>query len=169
MKTLRLMNIYLYLNNNEDHIVVDRYKIFQLGRHYFQTKHFIKHTQNAYAHFEGKQENSIIFRNGVAGYKNNPLKRKLIDDVLVIGSLLTGSNWCLCSRIKSPAFPLVSHPYLVNIELTGKDKIEEVFQKALIKIKDIAWQNQYENGFHLRMLLHHSNITNSESNFFLML
>lgn len=165
MRTLRLMNVYLHLDDQHDHIIVDRYKIFQLNGHFFQTKHIRKHTQNAYTQFDGKQENSIIFQGGITGYKNNPIKRKLIDDILIIGSILTGSNWCLCSRIKSPAFPLIPHPYLENIDLNGKNEIEDAFKKALNKIKNSDWQKQYENGFHLRMLLNHSNITNSESRF----
>ncbi len=165
MKKFRLMNVYLLLDDQHDHIVVDCYKIFQTSCHYFQGKHVIKHAQNAYVQFNGMQEDSIIFRGGVIGYKNNPLKRKLIDDILLVGSLFTGSNWCLFSRRKLKNFPLIAHPYLENIEVNGKDKIEEDFKKALNKIKDSNWQNQYENGFHLRMLLNHSNITNTESRF----
>lgn len=165
MKTIKLMNVYLYLDNDHDHIVVDRYKIFQFNSHIFHTKHVVKHTQNAYAEFDDKQENSIIFKGGIFGYKHNPLKRKLIDDILLLGSLFTGSNWCMFSRRKCNSFPLIARPYLENIELNGKDQLEEAFKKALNKIKDSNWQKQYENGFHLRMLINHSNITNSESRF----
>lgn len=165
MKTIKLMNVWLYLNNVDNHIVVDRYKLVQLKPHIFQTKHVVKHTQNAYAQFDGKQEDSLIFKNGIAGNRHNPLKRKLIDDILLIGSLFTGSNWCLFSRRKSQSFPLMARPYLEIVEFHGNNNIEEAFKKALNKIKNNSWQNQYENGFHLRMLLNHSNITNSESRF----
>lgn len=165
MKTLLLMNVYLHLDHDHDHISVDQYKIFQLNRHCFHTKHVVKHAQNSYVEFQQKQEDSIIFRNGIAGSKYNPIKRKLIDDILLIGSLLMGTNWCLYSRRQSTAFPLISHPYLENIETEGKEKIEEDFTKALCKVKDAAWQKQYENGFHLRMFINHANITNTESRF----
>lgn len=165
LRTMKLMNVYLFLDDQCDHIVVDRYKILQLNRHYFKTEYVNKHAQNAYIQFKGKQENSVIFRDGCTGFKSKPIKRKLIDDILIIGSLLTGSNWCLFSRKNFPSFPLLSHSYLANIELNGKDEIEETFKKVLNNIKNKVWQKQYENGFHLRMLLNHSNIVNDESRF----
>lgn len=166
MKRL-LMNVSAYLNDGEEFFDVDRYKIYSTPPSIIKAKDVRRHMQNAYVEFSGEQDSSILFKGGVTGSKDNPRERKLIEDVLLIGSLLGGTNWLLQSRTNYhyPSSPIVSHPYLENIGLQGKGEIERYFKTALDKIKNTLWQEQYENGFHLRMLLNHANIINTESRF----
>jgi len=126
-----------------------------------------KHQQNAFVEFNGAQRGSIIFAGGFAGSKANPQKRKFIEDILIIGSILTGFNWGLYSyRInKVQAYPVIPTTPLEFFRMEGKSAIEETFHNALNKILDPKWQKQYENGFHLRMFLNHANILNIESRF----
>jgi len=167
MKKLRLMNVYLYLDldDESDYFTVDKYNIYPPKLRLLSGSNYKKHTQNAFVEFNGSQYDSILFRGGIAGDKNKSQKRKLIDDVLVVGSILNGWNWVLYSRKDYRSCPVIPCPYLENIELNGKNEIEGHFNKAMNKINDVSWQKQYENGFHLIMLLNHANITTAESRF----
>ena len=166
MKKL-LMNVSVYLNEGEQFFDVDKYKFFSTPVSVIKAKDIRRHLQNAHVEFIGDQADSILFKGGITGNKKKPRKRKLIEDILHIGSLLGGTNWVFQSRMnyQYPSSPVISHPYLENVGLQGKDKIEEYFKAALRSIKNTDWQKQYENGFHLRMLLNHANITNTESRF----
>lgn len=126
-----------------------------------------RHKQNAYVEHESKQEESVIFRGGLEGNKLRPRKRKFLDDLLVLGSVLTARNWGLFSRRDSTQYPVVSRNHL---EYISKDagECKQHLDTAVGKLKDATWQKQYDNGFHLSMLLNHANILNSESRFLSM-
>lgn len=164
MKKLHLANVYLNLNGDSDHFTVDKYKIYPHQELYLKNN---KHKCAGYLTYQGNQADSIIFRGGnITDRAGNLLQpRKFIDDILLIGSISFGWNWNLHHRIKSPSFPPTSIPYLTNIELSGRNAIEQHFQKTISKIQDISWQQQFANGFHLRMLLNHANINHTESRF----
>lgn len=166
MKML-LMNVYVSLNEGEEFFTVDKYKIYPSKLVIIRGQDIRRHVQNAFVEFNGRQEDSILFSGGITGDIRKPRKRKLIDDVLVVGSLLNGRNWVLRARMnyQYPSSPVISHPYLEDIGLHGRNQIESYFNTAFGKIKNIDWQQQYENGFHLRMLLNRANITNNESRF----
>lgn len=166
MKKL-LVNVDIYLEDGQEFFTVDKYKIYPRISHVIKAKDIRKHKQNAFVEFNGNQDDSILFRGGITGNRKKPRKRKLIDDILILGSLLNGRNWELYSRInyQYPCSPLIPRPGLEDIGLDEKVKIESYFSIVLEKIRDAAWQKQYENGFHLRMLLNHANIMNLESRF----
>ncbi|HAH04570.1 MAG: hypothetical protein UV78_C0063G0002 [Parcubacteria group bacterium GW2011_GWA2_43_17] len=127
----------------------------------------IKHKQNAYVEYTGVQENSIVFRGGLEGNKYHHRQRKFLDDLLVLGSILTARNWGLNSRRYSEKYPVVSRNHLENISKDA-ERCKKHLEIAVKKLKDLAWQKQFENGFHLSMLLNHANIFNVESRFLSM-
>jgi len=129
----------------------------------------IKHKQNAYVEFKGKQKNSVIFRGGRVGvsiYRSQ--ERKFLEDLLLIGSILTARNWNFFSRRNSTKYPVVSRNHL---EYISKDatECEKHMKIAVSKLENSDWQKQFENGFHLVMLLNHANILNDESRFIAMM
>ena len=128
----------------------------------------IRHKQNAYVEYTGEQEESVIFKGGLEGNKSRPKRRKFLDDLLVLGSILTARNWNLFSRRDSTQYPVVSRNHL---EYISKDagECKKHLDIATSKLQDITWQKQYDNGFHLLMLLNHANILNSESRFLSMI
>ena len=174
MRKLLLDNVYMDLNDS-GHFSVEKYNIYPAGLSSIKSKFYRNHSQNAYVKFEGVQKNSIIFAGGIMGdkrrpRKRRPRKRKLIEDILVVGSILTGWNWGLYYRRRGySSYPVTSCAYLEMIRIEGKSAIEKKFQQALNQISNPAWQKQYENGFHLRMLLNHANILNFESRFLSMI
>lgn len=165
MRILRLVNVKLFLNDDSDYFEADNYRIYPKKSHITTIKEFKKHTQNAIATFSGEQEDSIIFSGGIVGDIRYKRKRKFIDDIIVLGSLMNGRNWGLYSRKNYSAFPALPQNYLEDIQLNGKADIEKYFKIAISSIKKSSWQEQYENGFHLIMLLNRANIINSESRF----
>lgn len=127
-----------------------------------------KHKQNAYVEFEGNQKSSIIFLGGRVGINIKRSKeRKFLEDLLVIGSILTARNWNFYSRRNSTKYPVVSRNHL---EYISKNASECKMHIDIVvgKLQDETWQKQFENGFHLIMLLNHANILNDESRFIAM-
>lgn len=126
-----------------------------------------QHKQNAYVEYRGTQQNSILFLGGLEGNRFRPRKRKFLDDILLLGSILTARNWALFSRRNTTQYPVVSRNHL---EYISKDagQCKQHLDIAINKSKDTAWQKQFDNGFHLRTLLNHANILNAESRFISM-
>jgi len=119
-----------------------------------------------YVEFSGRQEDSILFRGGIVGSKRRPRRRKLIDDILVLASILTGRNWELYSRREYSGYPVTSGNHLACILPTiGGAHVGEVITEALDCIRGSAWQTQFEQGFHLTMLKNHANVLNTEARF----
>lgn len=127
-----------------------------------------RHKQNAYVEYVGAQESSILFRGGRvgAGYQNDR-ERKFLEDLLVLGSVLTGQNWQLFSRRGFPQYPVVSGNHLAYISKNA-EQCKQYLDFAISKLKDVSWQKKFENGFHFIMLLNHANILNTESRFLSM-
>ena len=87
-----------------------------------------------------------------------------MEDILVLGSLLTARNWQLFSRQDFTQYPVVSRNHLEYISKYA-EQCRQDLEKAISKLKDKSWQKQFENGFHLVMLLSSANILNAESRF----
>ena len=122
------------------------------------------HRQNAYVEFDGKQDDSIIFRGGLQGSPWRPQKRKHIEDILLLGSLLTGRNWSLHSRRHHATFPVVPVNHLRAVSEFHSELAGDL--AALVtRIKNLSWQTQFDNGFNLISLLNKANILNNESRF----
>ena len=121
----------------------------------------------AYAEFVERQENSILFQGGHVGFQNSPhRKRKLIDDVLLLASIVTGRNWELFSRREYPNYPVTNASHLeCVVPDIGGAKVGKVIEQALACIQQDAWQSRFEKGFHLRMLKNHANILTTEARF----
>jgi len=57
-----------------------------------------RHKQNAYVEHVGEQEKSILFRGGRVGTAyHSSREKKFLEDLLVLGSVLTAQNWQLFS------------------------------------------------------------------------
>lgn len=122
------------------------------------------HRQNAYVEFAGHQEDSIIFRGGLHGSAWRPQKRKFIDDILLLGSLLTARNWALFSRRHYAQFPVVPVNRLRAIS-DFRTELAGDLATLIAKIKNPEWQRTFDSGFHVRALLNKANILNIESRF----
>ena len=122
------------------------------------------HRQNAYVLF-GTQEDSVLYRGGMTGTAMHPThKRKFLEDILVLGSLLTAHNWAFYFRRYTPGYPLVPTNHLRTITTDFKD-LQPALSSLITVLKDPVWQTQFNNGFHLKMLLNSANNYNSESRF----
>ena len=127
-----------------------------------------QHKQNAYVEYEGAQENSIIFKGGrVGANQQNSRKRKFLEDLLVVGSILTAQNWQLHSRRDFAQYPAIPKNHLERISKNA-EQCKKHLKTAMNKLKDLFWQKQFENGFHLVMLLNRANILNTETRFLSM-
>lgn len=123
------------------------------------------HRQNAYVQFNHTQEESVLYEGGVVrGVARSARRRKFLEDILVLGSLLTKSNWAFYSRRHMPTYPVTATSHLRTI---SKDYLElqQDLLSLIVKLKDSAWRQQFDNGFHLKLLLNSSNTYNTESRF----
>ena len=121
---------------------------------------------NGAVEFEGRQEDSILYRGGVVGTVGASRKRKLVEDLVLILSLLTGQNWCLYCRRSFPDYPVVNSFHLKSVVPgDGGKPVGDAVCQALNAIRSPAWQTQYADGFHLRMLRNHANILSTEARF----
>lgn len=123
------------------------------------------HRQNAFTQFSHSQEDSVLYRGGMIGTAAQPTqRRKFLEDILLLGSLLTASNWFMYSRRHIGEYPVVAKNHLRTI---ARDYLElqQDLPQLTTRLKDPAWQQQFNNGFHLKMLLNSSNNINTESRF----
>lgn len=167
-----------YITANIKFVVDEYFEPFEVGDYKFFSKHPVtaqrnlvtthrnrarlirKHSYNSYVEFSGRQQNSILFDNQLIGDK----KLKLLNDILILGSLLTGMNWGLHSLRYEPFYPVVPTKHLDYI-CHNSNETAQYLNTALQTILDTFWQVQYENGFHIKMLFNHSNILNAENRF----
>lgn len=162
------MNIGIFTDVDFDTFTVGGYVFNKIPCNIKYGKKFRHLFHNANVSFSGAQENSILYPNGIRGSIYKPQKRKHIEDILLIGSLLNGFNWELYSNKSSRIFPVIPCPYLEDILFSptvSPSIIEDMFNTTIECIKAQEWQKQFENGFHLRMLKNHANILNEESRF----
>ena len=113
---LDLVNVYLSSSDSsKPSLSIDQYTIHQTNNiGMMSRKNFKKHTKTGYLEFFGSQPDSVLFQGGTIGNQRCSRKRKFIEDILVIGSLLHGWNWELYSRRNDyRSFPLIPNPYSV--------------------------------------------------------
>ncbi|MBI2278901.1 MAG: hypothetical protein HYU81_02465 [Candidatus Brennerbacteria bacterium] len=123
------------------------------------------HRQNAYVLFNHAQEDSVLYKGGMIGTAAHPTqKRKFLEDILVLGSLLTKYNWAFYSRRHTPGYPIAATSHLRTIT-TDYIELQRDLPPLISKLKDTTWQQQFNNGFHLTMLLNSANNYNTESRF----
>jgi len=123
-------------------------------------------THNAYVEFTGRQEESILFRSGIVGYSGHIRKKKLIEDVLLITSLITGRNWWLYSHRGYPDYPVINCMHLNRVAPgNGGAEAGSMIEKALECVRTGSWRTQFAGGFHLRMLRNHANILSTEARY----
>lgn len=127
-----------------------------------------RHQVTAKVTIPSEQENSIIFLGGERkdapfGVVYRRWKRKFIEDLLLILSILTAKNVCLYSHRYNTDFPVITSNHLYYIS-TNKSLVDDLSQ-AVTKVKDTQWQKDFLHGFHLRMLFNHANIFLLESRF----
>lgn len=127
-----------------------------------------RNIQNAYVEYIGPQRSSVIFQGGRVGANpQNSRERKILEDLLVLGSVLTAHNWQLFSYRRYVQFPIISRNHLEYIS-RDSNQCREHMEAATTCLLDQNWQRQFRNGFHLPMLLNHANILNAESRFLSM-
>lgn len=163
-------NLTIFKLDNITFVIEEYFESFKIDRYNFYSKYknstgnlnrnYRKNIHNAFVQFSGYQEDSIIFKGGMVGNR----KRKFIEDILLVGSLLTSQNWSLFSRRNYTDYPVLPVNHLQYI-CKNPEQIEELLNKAIAKIKEHSWQIQYENGFHLLMLFNKANIYNNEGRF----
>jgi len=123
-------------------------------------------THTGFVEFSGRQANSILYWGGVVGTRHRLRKRKQVEDVLVLASLLTGHNWGLYSRRSYHDFPVINANHLQCVAPgCGGEEAGRLIELALQSLTSESWQTQFEEGFHLRMLLNHSNVLATEARF----
>jgi len=124
-----------------------------------------RHKLNAFVTFKGKQKDSLIWKGGRVGLNEvKSRKRKLIEDILLISSLLVGKNVFLHSRKRYPQCQLVSSPHLNNISKNSFE-LQSDLTMALNQLKDNKWRKKFHNGFHLIMMYNHANVLLRESRY----
>lgn len=128
-----------------------------------------RNRQNAYVQFSHHQSDSVIFSGGRIGTMFRPThERKFIEDILLLGSMLSGHNWAFYSRKHTTGYPVTPTHILRQV---SKDftEIESDITSLISKLQDSAWQQQFNNGFHIIMLLNTANIHNAEARFLSMM
>ena len=107
MKKYLLDNVYLHSDSREPlSININKYYIHTQPVVSMNRSNNKKHNKTASIEFEGSQEDSVLYYRGRYGTKYKTRKRKLVEDILIIGSILTGWNWGLTSRRKYNYYPL---------------------------------------------------------------
>jgi len=163
MTVLKLANITFIIEKYFEPFNIDKYHFY--SKHKETSKRLKrnnrKNIHNAFVRFSGYQDDSIIFKGGII---DGNRKRKFIEDILLIGSLLTSQNWSLYSRRHYPQYPALAVNHL-NYICRDSKQVENILNKFILKINETSWQIQYENGFHLLMLFNKSNIHNYEGRF----
>ena len=131
----------------------------------YSSDYFLKSNRNmklnAKVSIPSKQNNSIFRKDGI--YPNNR-KIKLLDDILVIISILIGRNVIPKFYDKFLEFPLCSGKHCEGV-LRNSAELQKHLSVAIPAILIRDWQEKYENGFHVSMFYNASNIFVTEPRF----
>jgi len=174
---LKICNLNFEVDNNFYEFEIDGYKFLPFNNtlkrnliyppQYF-VKYHRKHKVTCKVIVPKKQNDSVIFKGGRITQKfsesQTGRKRKFLEDVLLLISLLIGRNVVLYSRRKYGQFPVIPYKKLKPIS-SNSDELKADLLIALRQIKNNEWQKNYDNGFHLIMLYSHANILHVESRF----
>lgn len=176
-KGLKICNLDFEVGKNPEKFEIDGYKFFPINEAIKEkvtytnrdfTKYHRKHKVTCKVIVPKKQNDSIIFKGGRITQKfsesQTGRKRKFIEDILLIISLLIGRNVVLYSRKNFGQFPVIPFKNLKQIS-SNSDELRADLSIALRKIKTYEWQRKFNNGFHLIMLYYHANILHDESRF----
>jgi hypothetical protein len=131
----------------------------------YSSDYFLKSNRNmklnAKVSIPSRQKNSIFRKGGV--YQNNR-KIKLLDDILVIISILIGRNVTPKFYEKLLEFPLCSGKHCEGVSHNSAE-LQNHLSIAIPVVLRRGWQDMYENGFHVRMFYNASNIFVAEPRF----
>jgi len=116
---------------------------------------------NASVKVPKRQRDSVIF---LGGRDLTNRKRKLIEDMMVIASLLVGHNVELKSHSGWREFPLCRGKHLKQVAYDWND-FRIALETATARLLEPEWKRLYENGFHIRMLYCYSDTTTAELRF----
>jgi len=120
------------------------------------------HRVTATVTFTGRQEDTILNR-PVRRYRTGAERRaKLLDDMLLLLSLLTGSNVVRASDRKYRGFPVLPVNHNQRI-YEASSQLEAALATALRTACARDWQARWAKGFHLAMLYHGSQLANTEA------
>lgn len=116
---------------------------------------------NSYVIIPKRQEDSIFYKGGkYSDYR----RRKFLDDLLLIISILIGKNVVAGFYKKYNDFPLCSAKHCSMIA-TDSQELKKYLEIVIPKIIDPIWQKKYDSGFHLRMFYNSANIFIEEFRF----
>lgn len=116
---------------------------------------------NAKVSIPSRQRDSVFRKDGIY---HDGRKIKLLDDLLVIISILIGRNVIPKSYEKLLEFPLCSGKHCECVSRNSHELQEHLFL-ATPSILARDWQEKYENGFHVRSFYNASNIFVEEPRF----
>ncbi len=122
---------------------------------------------NAYVEFDGCQEDSRLFSGActIEAFSYRRIRKlKIIEDLLLLGSILTGMNWALESRRSYSNYPTTGSNKLTCVVDSWRELVE-LLQKISCKIKNPEWLSRFSDGFHLKVLRNNANIQNMEARF----
>jgi len=177
MKSLLLWNLK-FIRPNE-------YKEFDCDVYHFEPVYVPKDERNPFRKqvitykvtFNGKQKDTIMWRGGVvlplsmkgvklpqSDLQKYGRKRKIIEDILIMISVLTGCNVALNSQKDSPNFPLRAKKIPCPLCITSAS-LEKYLNTVFSKFLDHKWQKKYQDGFYLTHFNNAANITTKEPRF----
>jgi hypothetical protein len=107
------------------------------------------------------QEEAVTRRGGLSSRRR---KLTILDDILLVMSILIGRNVALAAHRPYPAFPTTAGNH-ADLFSPDSRHLENSLQLAVGRITTLNWQKWYEDGFHVRMFLNNSNINAEEARF----
>lgn len=116
---------------------------------------------NSYVIIPNKQESSIFYKGGKYSYHR---ERKFLDDLLNVISILVGRNVVTKFWEKYNDFPLCSSKHCSMISVNSTE-LQRDLEVAVSEIKNIDWQQKYDNGFHIVMFYNGTNVFVQEHRF----
>ncbi len=176
-KGIKICNLNFEGDKNFDEFEIDGYKFLAINtaikeNFIYTSQYFVhyhrKHRVTCKVIVPKRQNDSIIFKGGRITQKfsesQTGRKRKFIEDILLLISLLIGRNVVLYSRRNYGQFPVIPFKNLEPIS-SNSDELKADLLTTLQQIKNNEWQSKYDNGFHLIMLYIHANILHIENRF----
>ncbi len=151
------------------------YGSFDVGRYNFAPVYIPQSEKNPFRRqvityrvtFSGEQENTLVRRGGkIMPHRlaRTGRNRKFIEDILLLISLLTGSNATLNIYRDFQHFPIgamnTTEPFCINYK-----HLHRTLPSCVAKLRDPIWMKKYHNAFHIIHFNNSANISTIEPRF----
>lgn len=168
---LKLVNANLNDENPFNNFVIEGYTFHSIGSRKQGSTYTLEMAVrdnrniicNASVEYNSAQQNSYFFK-GNRGTAYRPRRRKKIEDILCIVSILTGRNWELYAHKWYNDFPVTASNHSTVVSRTSQELSNDL-NIAIQKVNDAHWRNVYRDGFHVVMFRNNVNILVAESRF----